>query len=310
MTLIGILLISLAVPGQSLLGPLKSRTGIPYEDHLSWQIENDKGWVAFLNGDLPKASARFKAAIEIMRPYEKIDPRTMARSYCDLAMVLYSQNRYEQAEPLARWSLEVREKSSKVQPTAVYQNLYVLAQILCAQRRYKEAEPILRRALALLEKPGSRVDADLGAAHNDLAWILTENGKLNEAAKSYSRALSHQINTLPPSDLAIAETSEKYAAILQRLNRVTEAQWHLARAKAIREGSSSSDPQPDPPPAPKQPNTPQASLFFRHMTISLDIKPKQSTGPVFTRIVHAHSGAGHDLEFFRLRGFGDEEVVA
>src|SRR5689334_10000629 len=107
-----------------------------------WLFQNDMGWFALMNGDLTLAEARFKAAIKVVRPYEKSDPRLMARSYCVLALVLYQQARYDQAEPLAKWALQVRERVPGIYPDTIYQNLYVLAQIHCAQRRFKDAEPL------------------------------------------------------------------------------------------------------------------------------------------------------------------------
>ncbi len=68
-----------------------------------WQFYNNSGWSAFRQGDYVKAAQKFDAAIQVLRPYQKIDQRLLARSYADLAVVMFTQKRYSDAEPLARW---------------------------------------------------------------------------------------------------------------------------------------------------------------------------------------------------------------
>ena len=59
---------------------------------------------SFQNGDYYRAVERLNLAIRDIRPYLPDTRRIMAASYCDLAQVLYHQQRYDEAEPLARWA--------------------------------------------------------------------------------------------------------------------------------------------------------------------------------------------------------------
>ena len=72
-------------------------------------------------GDYARAEERLNLAIKEIRPYLPDTRRIMARSYCELAKVLYHQKRYTDAEPLARWALSVRESDKKSKPDAVFQ---------------------------------------------------------------------------------------------------------------------------------------------------------------------------------------------
>jgi tetratricopeptide (TPR) repeat protein len=237
----GTMTLALCVLAQ--FGSLKSSDGVPYQAFRKWQFDNDAGWLAFRSGNLTRAEERFKAAIEDIHPYEKADPRLLARSYCDLAQVLIDQSRYDQAEPLAKWALTVREKHPRIQAEAIYQNLYVLAQIHCAQRRFADAEPLLRRALALQEKALGDNQPALATTLDDLAWVVAELGKLSEADSLYKRALAIFTRTLPANHLDIAATSEHYAVLLRRMNRLTEAEWLEARARTIRSEAATAAPR-------------------------------------------------------------------
>jgi tetratricopeptide (TPR) repeat protein len=208
---------------------------IPPSVMRDWQFYNNTGWVYLNRGKLQDAEARFRTAIERIRPYSKEDQRLLARSYSDYARVLFHQGRHDQAEPLAKWALSVREAHPGVKPEAVYDNLYVLASIYHAQKRYAEAEPLLRRALAIQTK-------ELGADHvstavtlDDLAGILAPQGKHDEAEKDYRRALSLRDRAQPSGSPETADTAEHLAVLLRKLNRTSEAETLEERVRTIRD---------------------------------------------------------------------------
>ena len=119
------------------------------------------------NGNFAKAEERINAAIKEIRPYLPDTRRLMARSYCDLARVLYHQKRYAEAEPLAEWALSVREADKHVAPEAVFQCVYTLGLIQSAQKQHEHAELLMRRALTLQEK-------NLGPDHVNCILILCQ----------------------------------------------------------------------------------------------------------------------------------------
>src|SRR5262245_2737570 len=116
---------------------------IPAEALRYWQFYNNAGWSYLHKRDYVRAEERFRLAIEAIRPYQVNEQRLLARSYNDLARVLYHEGRYAEAEPLAKWALSVREGHPKLNPDAVFQSLYTLALIHSAQSHYAQAEPLL-----------------------------------------------------------------------------------------------------------------------------------------------------------------------
>jgi tetratricopeptide (TPR) repeat protein len=203
-----------------------------------WSFWNNSGWRALQRGDHINAERRFHEAIRVMRPYEKRDPRLLARSYGDLALVLYYQGRYPEAEPLAKWSLAIRETQVGLKPDAVFQSLYLLAVIHRGQRHYAEADPLLRRALALQEMTLGPDHANTALTLDALAGICCERSQYTEAESLYKRALAIREKTLPAEHPDLAETSEHYAVLLRRMNRNDEAADMEARVKAIQDAAA------------------------------------------------------------------------
>ena len=146
-----------------------------------WQHHNNNGWRQLDQGNYAKAAERFDLAIKEIRPYEKIARWLLARSYCDLARALYHQERYAEAEPLAKWALTVRDEDKKAKPDSVFQCLYVLAMIHKAQKHYADAEPLLKRAIALQEEHMGSGHVGTAMTLDQLAMVYSEQGKYGEA---------------------------------------------------------------------------------------------------------------------------------
>ncbi len=110
-----------------------------------WAFYNDAAWKCLNRGDYVLAEERFDLAIKAVRPYFPDSRRLLARSYCDLARTLYHEERYAEAEPLAKWALAVREADSKTTPEVLFQCTYTLGVIHAAQGHYRDAEALLKR---------------------------------------------------------------------------------------------------------------------------------------------------------------------
>jgi tetratricopeptide (TPR) repeat protein len=200
-----------------------------------WIAHQQEAAKFFRNGDLSGAEDRLKAAIKDIRPYLPETRRIMARNYCELAHVLYCQQRFDEAEPLARWALSVRDGDRKATPEAVLQCLYVLAQIQSARKNYAEAEQLHLRSLALQEKIGGRDDISRIAILDQLAIVYIEQAKYSHAESLYLQSIAILQRNAPAGYLELAKTAEKYAVLLRLMKRNGEAdRWHN-RAIEIRE---------------------------------------------------------------------------
>jgi tetratricopeptide (TPR) repeat protein len=234
-TLLGFLAFLVTLAASLAAGPPQE---MPIDALRDWQFYNNAGWRSLQNKDYLKAEERFGAAIRVVRPFETTQRRLMARSYHDLAQVLYHQGRFAEAQPLAAWALAVREAEPKVKPADVFQSLYTLGLIHEARRQHAASERLLRRALELQEKSLGPSHADLALTLDTLAGSCTAQEKSAEAEQLYKRAIAIESRTAPNENLDLAETSEHYATLLRRLKRTEEAQDLEERALAIRDAAA------------------------------------------------------------------------
>jgi tetratricopeptide (TPR) repeat protein len=199
-----------------------------------WFAHQEEAAKYFDQGNYVRAEERLNLAIKDIRPYLPETRRIMAKSYSDLALVLYHQRRYAQAEPLAQWALSVRDADKNSPPDSVFQCLYTLGLIRSAQQHHADAEPLLERALAIQEK-------SVGSDHvntvilEPLAMVYREQRKLDKAESLYLRAIAIHERMTPGENLALAETAETYADLLRRMKRDADADKWDARAAKIRE---------------------------------------------------------------------------
>ncbi len=205
-----------------------------------WQYYNNAGWAAFRNGDYLKATQKFDAAIQVLKPYQKIDQRLLARSYADLAVVMFTQKRYGDAAPLAKWALQVRQADPKTKHTTLIQNVLLIAMIERKQHHDQEAELLFEQALALQTKALGSEHFQVALTIDDLATTLVDLGKYPEAETLYRRAIAIHEKVIPLQSTAFAEILEHYASLLHRVQRLADAKKTEARADSLRSSSKAS----------------------------------------------------------------------
>jgi hypothetical protein len=186
-------------------------------------------------GDYVKAEQRLNLAIKEIRPFLPETRLNMARSYCELARVLYHQKRYADAEPLARWALSVRESDKYGKPESVFQCVYTLAMIQAAQKHHAEAERLFKRSLALQEENLGRDHINSNLILNQLAIVYVEQAKYADAEPLYLRSIAIHERKSPAENLDLADTADTYATLLHLMKRDDDAGKWRARARAIRD---------------------------------------------------------------------------
>jgi len=215
------------------------RASLAQNTHLpalrDWQWHTEEAGKYLKKGDYAKAEERINLAIKEIRPYLPETRRLMARSYCELARVLYHQKRHAEAEPLAKWALSVREADNKSSPDAVFRCVYTLALIQSALKHHGEAEPLLKRALALQEKYLGPDHVNSVLILHQLAIVYVEQTKYADAEPLYRRAIAIHERKRPDENVDLAATVDQYVVLLRRMKRFEDAdQWH-ARALTIRD---------------------------------------------------------------------------
>ena len=154
------------------------------------------------------------------------------------ALLLYSQGKYAEAEPLYRRSLAIRKQRLGTEHPLVATSLNNLALLLDAQARYAEAEPLSRRALVIDEKALGTGHLDVASDLNNLAALLQAQGKYAEAEPFYRRSLAIREKLLGRDHADVAQSLNNLAALLQDQGKYTEAEPLIG--VLLRSGKSSS----------------------------------------------------------------------
>jgi len=162
----------------------------------------------------------------------------------DLADSYRAWNKCDEAEPLAKRALAIREKAAAADagPDAqldIAVSCDSLGQLYLAWNKPDQAELFYNRSLGIVDKIAGADSPDLTPRLMGLAAALHAQKKNEAAIVQYQRALAIAEKTAgsgaPQPD--VVGILEKYAAVLQDLNRSDEAKSLLARAEAIRKSN-------------------------------------------------------------------------
>jgi tetratricopeptide (TPR) repeat protein len=218
------LLLGLAIHLPAAAGTLRAQPPpLPIEVIVDWSYYNNMAWTAFNRGDYNIAENRFHAAIDLVRPYAKVNQRLLVRSYHDLTRVLYAQKRYAAAEPLAKWVVDVRRIDKDLKPEILFDGIYLLALIHREQGHDAVAESLFHEAMQIEEKAVGPDNPSLAATLGDLAIVEFRLEKYDRAELHLRRSLALRRESGARPDAAYIDALERYAKVLDQLDRGTEA---------------------------------------------------------------------------------------
>jgi tetratricopeptide (TPR) repeat protein len=146
-----------------------------------------------------------------------------------LARVHEQRADYAAAEASARRSVDimrqVREQAEGEDIDRLYlQSLTCLGDVVRIHGRYDEAEPYLREAIAIGEASLGGEDEDVVTALNSLAVLFKYNGRFDEAAALYARALR--------AAEAAGAADESLATLLHNIGGLEHARGNYAAGEA------------------------------------------------------------------------------
>jgi tetratricopeptide (TPR) repeat protein len=214
---------------------------IPTDVFIDWSFHNDAGWLAISRDRLDVAEKEFGAAIRKIQPYAQADPRLMARTYNDLAWVLYRQGRPQDAGPLADWALVVRERRLGRDSEAVAQTLYLLGLIESDLGHLDLAEARISRMLAIHEaRTGADSDKTI-ESRLQLAPVQIERRKFAQAESTLNRVLKLDTKALDENSLYRALALAEFADLEKARGRVEESAKRLREAIVIYERANPPD---------------------------------------------------------------------
>jgi len=170
--------------------------------------------------------------VEIRRKRLPPDHPSLLVSMSNLAVTLTTAGRHAEAEPLLRASVDsqIRVHGDKHPKTMVAMGN--LAFVLEDLNRLDEAEVYFRRVVDL-RREVSLTDPNGWPELNNLAMLLTKQGKLEEAASLYKEVVTLATANGPANYLPTAIFRNNYGECLAKLGRYEEANIELGESMLV-----------------------------------------------------------------------------
>jgi tetratricopeptide (TPR) repeat protein len=232
------------------LGVTLTRVGVPeraidvleecipiFEEHLG----KDHNDVAAALTNLGQAQSQAKRYADAERTYRRalaIRETTLGPDHPEVALLLNNlsvtykrQERIPEALECLRRALAIREAKLGPDHPTVGLVLNNLANCLRLEKKYADAETAVTRALAILGNPQHQ---SYPTALDSMATLRTAQGRYEEAGQFYAQCL--KIHESRPSSnlLELAETCERYAGVLYKLQKEQEADALLEKVSELR----------------------------------------------------------------------------
>lgn len=161
---------------------------------------------------------------DLLRFFENRDHQELAGSLNNLAVLLQTTGRYDEAEPLYREALEIGRKALPAGPN-IAKGLINLGLLLKTTGRYGEAEPLYREALEIGRKALSTGQPEIVIANlNNLGNLLATTGRYGEAEPLLREGLEVTSKFLPESQLDIATGLNNLAVLFETTGRYRDAE--------------------------------------------------------------------------------------
>ena len=196
------------------------------------------GNASYKTGEYKEAEKPLRRSLKIREKLLGPDNTNIALSLNELALLLKSQGKYEESEPLYKKSLEIRE--TKNHPD-VAESLNNLAGLYYSQGKYAEAEPLYQRSLGIVEKALGKDHPDVAKPLNNLAELYRAQGKYAEAEPLYQRSLGIRETKLGKDHPEVAASLNNLAGLYYHQKKYKEAVSLFERVLVIFEKSLGKD---------------------------------------------------------------------
>ena len=183
-------------------------------------------------GDVYRAQGQFAQAepyYQQVMDHAGTNPSDISAIMLATADFYHDWGKYDQAEALCQRVLTMREKAAETN-SAVEEQMLLAKSLFGLAENYREwgkrdqAEAFYRRSITITEKSVGEDYSDLGWPRAGLAALLAEGGKTNEAAALYERAFAVAEKNLPPNNPMLQSICKAYVALLNTMNRPSEAE--------------------------------------------------------------------------------------
>jgi tetratricopeptide (TPR) repeat protein len=183
-------------------------------------------------GKYEQAENLLQQAITI---YEKIfgpDHPLVATSLKSMGNLYFTQGKFDKAELFYQQALSV-EQTLQLETLDTTFTLNHLARLYAIQGKYDQAEPLYLKAITISERLFGLEQPNLISNLNNLIKIYAIQGKYDQAEPLYRRVLAIHEQTMGLESPNTAIVLMKYAELLRKLKRTTEAAELESRAEMI-----------------------------------------------------------------------------
>ncbi len=196
-------------------------------------------------GEDAKAEASFRQAIALQA--RVLGPTSTDRAYTmnDLGLMLTTQGRYQEAEPLLRESLRMF-RSADTGSVSTADATDNLGMMLREAGRYDQAEPFLRHAYQIRRQVLGTDARFMGESYFSLGYLLALRADPADFAEGDSllhAALDVFRTTLGPTHRAVGYAEHALGVLYLHHGDLARAEQWLGRARALREGTRGDSPR-------------------------------------------------------------------
>ena len=170
------------------------------------------------------AHALYERALEIQK--QVLGPRNPAtlQSQYGLAWALRGEDRFAEAEKMARETFEAERRVLGPQNTSTLRSAELLGSILSRLGRYTEAEKLLRETLNVQRRVLGPENPDTLQSLNELGVALKDDGRLAEAEKLLREALEVERRVLGPESPVTLDLMRILSNNMESEGRYSEAE--------------------------------------------------------------------------------------
>jgi tetratricopeptide (TPR) repeat protein len=207
------------------LEPLYSQLGSLYATRVQFRESEDR------EREYALAQDYLHKAIALQTQFKQEE--SLANSLNNLAKLYYSQEKYNQAEPLYQQVLAINRANLPPNHPSLATSLNNLALLYQSQGKYNQAEPLYQEALAIDRASLPPNHPDLAIDLNNLANLYYSQGKYSEAEPLYQQVLAISRASLPPNHPNLAIYLNNLANLYYSQRKYNEAEPLYQEALAI-----------------------------------------------------------------------------
>jgi len=195
---------------------------------------NSLGLVYKAQNKLTDAELAFRRALVILEKGYGEDSMDVGNVNFNLASVLVSAEKNEQALPYLRITRRIYERHLGGNSPKVASVLCLTGDVQRRQKNFKEAEGNLKQCSQIREATGGMVSEEFGDAMHSLALVYQQEGKYVQADSSFKLAEKIREKTKGIMSPALADSLEAHSSMLKQMGRDDDAQKTAKLAAAIR----------------------------------------------------------------------------